>query len=162
MASLIVWLLQPKNLLIVLLAVCLGLTWLAYDLKKHSLMKCDANLALTEKAVTEGQEKLSAANTIIDGLKKNLAAIKKTVLEMGALREEANRLRQKLYELQDRPLTCPELEMKYEEISIDAAKFFNSGGVRGKIRHPDAPASDSGSGQVLLDTGKASVQGDKP
>lgn len=111
----------------------------------------DSVKSLTEKNTALG----TALNTANDQIKKAKASLK----EMEWIRAEANALRRKLAELIDKPYTCPELEKKYEEISVDTAKYFNSYGLRGKIKRPNTDGNSSG-GEVLQPPAPTGIQGD--
>jgi len=158
MASLLSLLLNPKNLLIAALSVALAGTWLAYDLKKHAALKCSGELALCEANVQGYQAEISSANSIIEALKANLAAIRKQAAEWQKIAAEAHDLRLRIFELQASPKECEVLQDEYREVAGDITLYFNAGGVRGKVRRPD-PAGDRAAPEVLPGPGASGAGG---
>jgi len=158
MASLLSLLLNPKNLLIAALSVALAGTWLAYDLKKHAALKCSGELALCEANVQGYQAEISSANSIIEALKANLAAIRKQAAEWQKIAAEAHDLRLRIFELQASPKECEVLQDVYRDVAGDFTLYFNAGGVRGKVRRPD-PAGDRAAPEVLPGPGASGAGG---
>lgn len=158
MASLLTLLLNPKNLLILALSVALAGTWFAYDLKKHAALKCSGELALCEANVQGYQAEISSANSIIETLKANLAAIRKQAAEWQKIAGEARDLRMRIFALQSSPKECEVLHEEYRKVAGDITLYFNAGGVRGKVHRPD-PAGDRAAPEVLPGPGAAGAGG---
>lgn len=157
MASLLS-LLNPKNLLIAALSVALAGTWFAYDLKKHEALKCSGEMALCEANVRGYQAEISSAGSIIETLKRNLEAIRKQAAEWQRIADGAHELRVRILELQASPKECEVLQDEYRKVAGDITLYFNTGGVRGKIRRPD-PAGDRAAPGVLPGPGAAGAGG---
>lgn len=151
MSALLSLLLNPKNLLIALLSVALGLTWFAYDMKKHSLLKCEGKLATAEEGVKDGQEKIAAANVIIDGLKANIAAIRKQLESWKKIAADAEEFSRRILAAAEGKKECEVYHAENAKLAVDITDYFNSS-VRRKINRP-APAGDSSAGQVLPPAG---------
>lgn len=158
MASLLSLLLNPKNLLIAALSVALAGTWVAYDVQKHKAMKCAGELALCEADVRGYQAEIASAASIIETLKKNLEAIRKQAAEWQRIADGAHELRVRILELQASPKECEVLQDEYRKVAGDITVYFNTGGVRGKVRHPD-PAGDRAAPEVLPGPGAAGAGG---
>jgi len=158
MASLLTLLLNPKNLLIAALSVALAGTWFAYDLKKHQALQCSGELALCEANVRGYQAEILSANSIIEALKKNLEAIRKSAEEWKRIAAEAGDLRRRIFELQASPKECEVLHAEYQKVAGDITLYFNAGGVRGKVHRPD-PAGDRAAPGVLPGPGAAGAGG---
>jgi hypothetical protein len=158
MASLVSLLLNPKNLLILALSVALAGTWFAYDLKKHAAMTCSGELALCEANVDGYQAEISSANSIIETLKANLAAIRRQAAEWQKIASEAHDLRLRIFALQSSPKECEVLHAEYQKVAGDITLYFNAGSVRGKVNRPD-PAGDRAAPEVLPGPGAAGAGG---
>ena len=158
MASLLSLLLNPKNLLIAALSVALAGTWFAYDVQKHKAMTCSGELALCAKDVDGYRAEMAGANSIIEALKKNLEAIRRQAEEWKRIAAEAGDLRRRIFELQSSPKECEVLHAEYQTVAGDITLYFNAGGVRGKVRHPD-PAGDRAAPEVLPGPGAAGAGG---
>jgi hypothetical protein len=101
---------------------------------------------------------IASALSIIETLKANVTRANKALKEMEFIRSEANDLRRQLIAMQDKPLTCPELEAKYEDYSIDVARKYNSW-VHGKVRSMPAPADSASPDKAMPNSPSAGVQG---
>lgn len=154
MASLLSLLLNPKHLLIAALSVALAGTWIAYDVQKHKAMNCAGSLGLCEADVRGYQAEISSANSIIEALKANLEAIRKQAAEWQMIAAEAHDLRLRIFALQSSPKECEVLHEEYRKVAGDITLYFNAGGVRGKVKHPD-PAGDRAAPDVLPGPGTA-------
>jgi hypothetical protein len=101
---------------------------------------------------------IASALSIIETLKANVTRAQKALKEMEFIRSEANDLRRQLVAMQDKQYTCPELEAKYEDYSIDVARKYN-GWLRGKVNRLPAPADRPGPGTTVPNLDAAGVQG---
>lgn len=141
-------LLNPRVILILAVAIFVGALLFKIQGQKVVIATLKGDKAVLEQMAQDLGEQNTALTAALKAANDNLLTARKSLREMERIRAEANALRMKLAELEDKPLTCPELESKYEEISIDTAKYFNSYGVRGKVNRPDT-SSDSAGGKVL-------------
>jgi len=159
MASLLSLLLNPKHLLIAALSVALAGTWIAYDVQKHKAMQCSGELALCEANVRGYQAEISSANSIIETLKANLAAIRAQAAEWQKIASEAHDLRLRIFALQSSPKECEVLHEEYRKVASDITGLFNAGGVvRGKVHRAD-PAGDRAAPEVLPGPGAPGAGG---
>ena len=148
---------NPKNLLILALAVLLAMTWFVGDARKHKILTMESAAVKCEAQVTGYKAEMSAANAIIEALKANLEGIKKQAAEWQRIASEAKSLRLRIIELQNTPRECEVLQNEYSKVASDIVVYFN-GGVRGKINRP-GPAGDRAAGEVLPGTDKAGPAG---
>jgi|GEM_PF-4910926 hypothetical protein len=148
MAKILTLILNPRHLLIAVLSIALAATWVAYDVQKHKAMKCSGTLALCETNVEGFKAEISSANSIIESLKRNLAAIRLQAEEWRLLAAGADELRRRILELQESPRECEVLHEEYRKVAGDITLYFNDGGLRGKIHRPD-PAGDRAAPEIL-------------
>lgn len=145
------FLLKPSNLIISALAVLLAVTWAVGDVRKHKILKMEAEAVKCQAQVTGYKAEMSAANAIIEALKANLEGIRKQAAEWQRIASEAKSLRLRIIELQNTPRECEVLQNEYSQVASDIVVYFN-GGVRGKIKRAD-PAGDRATGEVLPSSG---------
>jgi predicted nuclease with TOPRIM domain len=132
------------------------------DLQKNKIQV--ATLTGEKTALTNEKFSLAAqlasALSIIETLKADLVRSRKTLKELEFVRNEFNDLRRKFAELQDKPYTCPELETRYEDYSIDIARKYN-GFLRGKVSSVPAPADSPSTTAPVPNNAPPGVEGDK-
>jgi len=152
MASLLS-LLNPKNLLIAALSVALAGTWFAYDLKKHEALKCSGEMALCEANVRGYQAEISTANSIIEALKGNLAAIRRQMDEWKRIAADAEAFSDRLLAAAEGRKDCEVYHAENARLVDEFVDGFNAR-VRGKVKHP-AAAGDRPAAEVLPAAGAA-------
>ena len=147
MASLLKFLLDPRVLIAIALAGLLFFLYSDLQSKKIEIAGLNGEKAeLIQKNEDLGRQIVSLG-FMVNQLKDNLVAARKSISEMQAIREEANKLRKRLVELQNQPNACEFLKVEYEKIAIDITGMFNSG-VRRKINRPDT-TGDHAAPEVL-------------
>jgi predicted nuclease with TOPRIM domain len=101
---------------------------------------------------------IASALSIIETLRADLVRSRKTLKELEFVRNEFNDLRRKFAELQDKPYTCPELETRYEDYSIDIARKYN-GFLRGKVNSVPTPPDSAGTATAVPNASPRGVEG---
>lgn len=91
---------------------------------------------LTQENQDLGKQVINLAG-IITTLKANLEAARKSIKDMQAIKDEANVLRRRIIELQNKPGACEEIKVEYEKVASDITVLFNDR-VRRKISVPGA------------------------
>jgi predicted nuclease with TOPRIM domain len=130
------------------LAALLFFMYADIQAKKVNIATLEGDNTSKQQTIDDYKQKLLSYATVIDTLKADLVRSRKTLKELEFVRDEFNDLRRKFVELQDKPYTCPELETRYEDYSIDIARKYN-GFLRGKISSVPAPADSSGPGPTV-------------
>ena len=159
-------LLNPKVWIAVAVAAIIVFLFLDIQAKKLVIAGKDTQIATLDgerTSLTQERDSLLAqiasALSIIETLKQNVTRANKALKEMEFIRSEANDLRRQLIAMQDKPLTCPELEAKYEDYSIDVARKYNAWIVRGKVNRLPAPADSASPDKAVPNSPSAGVQG---
>jgi len=140
-------LLNPKNLLIVALAVALGLTWVGYQDKKVELAGCRSELGICQKDVTGFQAEVTSMNGIIEKLKANLAGIRAQMKKWEQIAIEAREYSARLLAAAEAKVECEVYNAENARLADEFIDGFNRS-VRRKVNRP-ASAGYSGAPEVL-------------
>lgn len=153
MASLVSLLLNPKNLLIIALSAALAATWIAYDVQKHKAMRCAGELALCEGSLENTRSALAGANGIIEGLKANLAGIRRQMEKWRQIATESAEFSRRILEAAESRKDCEVYHAENARLVDEFVDGFN-GRVRGKVVRPGA-AGDRAAPEILPAPGSA-------
>jgi chromosome segregation ATPase len=118
-------LLNPRVWIAVGLAALLFFMYANIQQKKVQIALLEGDKTSLQQANAElGKQLLNLAG-MIETLKANLVAAKKSISEMQKVKEEANVLRRRIIELQNQPNACEALKVEYEKIASDITAMFN-------------------------------------
>jgi chromosome segregation ATPase len=128
-------LLNPRVWIAVAVAGLILFLYLDIQGKKVTIAILEGDKAVLQQTNEElGKQLLNLAG-MVETLKANLAAAKKSISEMQKVKEEANVLRRRIIELQNQPNACEALKVEYEKVASDITAMFNNR-VRGKVSNP--------------------------
>ena len=143
---------NPKNWLLLGLGaaiLALGIGWGAEALESADK---DAAIARFEEIVKRNALEIASLNTVIEEMKKNLAAARNTAAEHKRIAAQTQGLLNELLESRGEP--CEARRSTHASVAYRATVLFNDGGVvRGKVVHPDA--APTGDQAVLPPAGEA-------
>jgi DNA repair exonuclease SbcCD ATPase subunit len=140
-------LLNPKLWIAAGITALIVFLYLDIQAKKVTIATLEGDKAvLTQENQDLGKQIINLAS-IITTLKANLEAAKKSIKEMQAIKDEANVLRRRIIELQNKPGACEEIKNEYQKISSDITLLFNDR-VQRKISVPK-PDGDRTAPQIL-------------
>ena len=128
-------LISPRVIVALLSLVLFGAVLFWVQHMKTRIATLEGEKARLEQINKDLGGQFTAMERVVATLKANLQAARKSVQEMQAIREEANELRRRIIELQNRPGACDFLKVEYEKLASDITGVFNNG-VRRKIDRP--------------------------
>jgi DNA repair exonuclease SbcCD ATPase subunit len=140
-------LLNPRVWIAVAVAGLILFLYLDIQGKKVTIAILEGDKAVLQQTNEELGKQLINLASMVETLKANLAAAKKSIKDMQAIKDEANVLRRRIIELQNTPGACEEIKNEYQKISSDITAMFNDR-VQRKISVPK-PDGDRTAPKVL-------------
>lgn len=150
-------LLNPRVILAVAVLCVFGVLLLKVSAQKTQIATLKGDVAIKQETIQDLTAQITNLGSMVDILKKNLAAAKQSIREMQAVKEEANALRRRIIELQNEPTACEALKVEYEKVASDITVMFNDRVRRKLNRNSDGNRT---AGEVL--PGPIEADADRP